>query len=123
METVSEEKEASSRSVSGFFHDVINGSGKVGEYIYDILNNTFYYTGKCSSHIFNKCKHLKISICEKVGKKGGVTIKHLVKNDAAIDDAAKKDFYMRFGRDIVELTKSDIEKENLTIIDVSKYKL
>ena len=123
METASEVKKESSRSISGFFHDVINGSGKVGEYIYDIVNNTFYYTGKCSSHIFNICKHLKISICERVGKNGEITIKHLVKNDAAIDDAAKRDFYIRLGRDIVELTKSDIEKENLTIIDVSKYKL
>ena len=49
METASEVKKESSRSISGFFHDVINGSGKVGEYIYDIVNNTFYNNGTGSS--------------------------------------------------------------------------
>ena len=123
METASEVKETSSGSVSGIVDDVVNGSCRAGEYMYDIVNNTFYFTGKCSGYIFNILKHFKISIFESVGQKGKITIKHLIRNDAAIDDAAKRDLYMNLGRDIVDLTKSDIENENLTIIDVSKYGL
>jgi hypothetical protein len=47
-------------------------------------------------------------------------IRHLVRSDTAID-TDKNEFYMNFGRDVVELTKSGLESENLTIIDLSKY--
>jgi hypothetical protein len=30
---------------------------------------------------------------------------------------------MNFGRDMMEVTKSGLESENLTIIDLSRYKL
>jgi hypothetical protein len=47
----------------------------------------------------------------------------LVKSDAAIDEADKREFYTNFGRDMVELTKTGVEGENLTIIDLSKYEM
>jgi hypothetical protein len=47
----------------------------------------------------------------------------LVRSDSVIDEADKREFYMSLGRDMVELTKSGLESENLTIIDLSRYKM
>ena len=52
-----------------------------------------------------------------------MTVQYLVKNDAAIDEADKRGFYMNLGRDIAALTKAGIESDHLTIIDLSKYEL
>jgi len=122
-EPVSEESKPSSQSVFDAMHAAVHGVGRAGSYVYDAVSNTIYYTGKCSGHLLSGCRHLKTAVCERMGKKEAITIKRLVRNAAAIDDDAKKEFYIGLGRDIVELTKSGMESKNLTIIDLSKYKL
>ena len=47
----------------------------------------------------------------------------LVRGDAGIDEADKREFYLNFGRDMVAMTKSGLESESLTIIDLSRYEL
>ena len=68
METASEAKQTCSDGVSGIVNGVVNGSCKAGGYMYDIVNSTFYFTGKCSGYILNMLKHFKISVFEKAGK-------------------------------------------------------
>lgn len=122
-ETVPEESKISSRKIFNALQSAVRGVGKAGGYVYDAVSNSIYYTGRCSGHILSGCKHLKVAAYEKMCKKQGITIQRLVRNEAAIDDDAKRDFYVSLGRDIVELTKSGMESKNLTIIDLSKYKL
>ena len=47
----------------------------------------------------------------------------MVRSDAGIDDADKREFYLHLGRDLVTVTQSGLESENLTIIDLSRYEL
>lgn len=123
METVSENKETTFKSTSDFVQDAIKCADKICSHVYDFMGNSIYYSGKCSGYIFSGYKVIQASIYEKFGIYKGVTITRLVKNDAAVDEPAKRDFYMSLGRDIVELTRADSESENLTIIDLSKYSL
>jgi hypothetical protein len=66
---------------------------------------------------------LRGSLYEEKSEEGKITLVHLLRSDAAIDEADKREFYMNLGRDMVELTKSGVESENLTIIDLSRYKM
>jgi hypothetical protein len=116
-------EEISSMNASDFVYEVIRGAGKVGGYIQNILTDTIYYAGKYVAYVRSVYSGLKVPVFEERYEEGKITIMHLVRSDSVIDEADKRDFYMNFGRDMVELTKSGVESENLTIIDLSKYGL
>jgi hypothetical protein len=113
----------SSMQASDFLYEAIKGAGKVGGYLHNILADAMYYTGKYVAYVRGVCSDFKGSLDEGRGEEGRLTIMRLVKSDAAIDEADKREFYTNFGRDMVELTKSGVEGENLTIIDLSKYEM
>lgn len=106
---------------SDFVYEVIRGAGKVGGYLQHILTDVVYYTGKTVAHVRRVCSGLPGSLREGRSDEGKITVMHLVRNDAVIDDADKREFYINFGRDMMAVTKSGLESENLTIIDLSKY--
>jgi hypothetical protein len=110
-----------SMQASDFLYEAIKGAGKVGGYLHNILIETTYYAGKTVACVRSACSGLMGSLYEERSKEGKITIQRLVRSDAVIDEADRREFYMNLGRDMVELTKSGIESENLTIIDLSKY--
>lgn len=114
-------EEMSSINTSDFVYEVIRGAGKVGGYIQNILTDTIYYAGKYVAYVRNVCSGLKVPLFEERLEEGKITIMHLARNDSVIAEADKREFYMNLGRDMVELTKTGIESENLTVIDLSKY--
>jgi hypothetical protein len=109
--------------VSDFVYEAIKGVGKVGGYLNNILADTMYYAGKYVSYVRGVCSGSKVSRDETSSAEGKITIISLLRSDAVIDEADKREFYMNFGRDMMEVTKSSLESENLTIIDLSRYKL
>ena len=113
----------SSVNASDLVYEAVKGAGKVGGYVRNILTDTMYYAGKYVAYIRSVCLGLRGSLYEERSEDGKITLVHLLRNDAAIDEADKREFYMNLGRDMVELTKSGVEGENLTIIDLSRYKL
>jgi hypothetical protein len=113
----------SSMQTSDFVYEAIKGAGKVGGYISNVLADTMYHAGKYVAYLRGVFSGCKDSLYEGRGEEGKITIVNLVRNDAAINEADRQEFYMNFGRDMVEVTKSGLESENLTIIDVSKYKM
>jgi len=113
----------SSMNASDFVYEAIRGAGKVGGYVHNILTDTMYYAGKYVAYIRSVCSGFKGSLYQERSEEGKITIMHLLKSDAAIDEADKREFYMNLGRDMVELTKAGVESENLTIIDLSRYKM
>ena len=124
METTAVRAEGtSSMPESEFVYEAFKGVGKIGGYLHNILTDTMYYTGRSFAYFRSVCCGWKSSLHEERVAPGKITIRHLVKSDAAIDEAEKREFYMNIGRDVVELTKSGIEGENLTIIDLSRYKI
>ncbi|HLA27983.1 MAG TPA: hypothetical protein VJZ49_08815 [Syntrophales bacterium] len=124
METAAAEMEGfASMQSSDFVYEAIKGIGKVGGYLNNILADTMYYAGKYVAYVRSICSGLQDSPYEAGGAEGKITIMSLVKSDALIDEADKREFYMHFGRDMVEMMKSGLESDNLTIIDLSRYKL
>ena len=124
MEATAEKTEGmSSMNASDFVYEAIKGAGKIGGYLHNILADTMYYAGKYVTYVQSVCSDFKGSLCEGRCEEGKLTIMRLVRNVAVIDEADKRDFYMNFGRDMVEVTKSGLESENLTIIDLSKYQM
>ena len=122
METTAAKTEGmASMHESDFVYEAIKGAGKIGGYIQNILTDTMYCGGKYVAYVRSLCSRLRVSLSEERGGEGKITIKHLLRSDAVIDEADKREFYMNLGRDMVDLTKSGLESENLTIIDVSKY--
>lgn len=113
----------SSMHESDFVYEVIKGAGKVGGCLHHILANMMYYTGKTVAHVWSVCSDFKGSLYEERNEDRKITIMRLVRSDAVIDEADKREFYMNIGRDMVELTKSGVESENLTVIDLSKYEM
>jgi hypothetical protein len=113
----------SSINASDFVYEAVRGAGKVGGYVHNILTDTMYYAGKTVALIRSVCLGFKGSPHQDRSEEGKITLVHLLKKDAAIDEADKREFYMNLGRDMVELTKSGVESENLTIIDLSRYKM
>lgn len=113
----------SSMNASDFVYEAIRGAGKVGGYVHNILTDTMYYAGKYVALIRSVCLGFKGSLYQERSEEGKITLLHLLKSDAAIDEADQREFYMSLGRDMVELTKSGVESENLTIIDLSRYKM
>ncbi len=111
----------SSMNASDFVYEAIRGAGKVGGYVHNILTDTMYYAGKYAAYVRSVCLGFKDSLYEERSGEGKITMMRLVRRDAVIDEADKREFYMNLGRDMVELTKSGLESENLTIIDLSKY--
>jgi len=124
METTADKMEGmSSMPASDFVYEAIKGAGKVGGYIHNILADTMYYAGKTVAHVRRVCSGFKGSLYEERSEEGKITIMRLVRSDAVIDEADRREFYMNLGRDMVELTKSGLESENLTIIDLAKYEM
>jgi hypothetical protein len=111
----------SSMNASDFVYEAIRGAGKVGGYLHSILADTMYYAGKYVAHVRSVCSGCKVPLSQERSEEGKITIMRLVRSDAVIDEAEKREFYMNLGRDIVEATKSGIESESLTIIDLSRY--
>ena len=124
METTTAQAEGMpSMDASDFVYEAIKGMGKVGGYLHNFLADTMYYAGKYVAYVRNVCSNCKFPQYTESTEEGKITIVRLVKNDAAIDEADKREFYMNFGRDMVALTKSGLESENLTIIDFSRYEM
>jgi hypothetical protein len=122
MEATAARPEAmSSMHESDLVYEVIKGAGKVGGYLHHFLTDMMYYAGKTVAHVRGICSGFRDSLNEGSGKEAKITILRLIRNDAAIDEADKRELYMSFGRDMVELTKAGVESENLTVIDLSKY--
>ena len=113
----------SSIHASDFLYEAIKGAGRVGGYLHNILAETMYYAGKTLASVRSVCSGFKGSLVEERSEDGKVTVMRLVRSDAVIDEADRREFYMNLGRDMVELTKSGLESENLTIIDLSKYEM
>ena len=124
METAGAKAEGmASMQASDFVYEAIKGAGKVGGYLHNILANTMYYAGKSVAFVRSVYSGIKGSPNEEKSEKGKLTIIRLVRSDAAIDEVDRREFYTNFGRDMVEVTKSGLESENLTIIDLSKYEI
>jgi len=124
METTTAQTEGmASMYASDFVYEAIKGAGKVGGYIHNFLADSMYYAGKYAAYVRDVCSSCKFPQYGEKNAEGKLTIVHLVKSDAAMDEADKREFYMNLGRDMVALTKSGLESENLTIIDFSRYKL
>ena len=122
MDTEPEFKETFIKHTSGFVNNVFYSAGMVSGHIYDLPKHTIYYTGKFSGYLFDACQSFKAAIEDKIGRRRKLNVKYLVVGDTKVDNDEKEDFYLNLGRDIVRLTKSDLESENLTVIDSSKYK-
>jgi hypothetical protein len=116
-------EEMCSMASSDFVFKVIKGAGRVGGYIHNILADTIYFAGKSVAVVRSVYSGIRSSRNEEKSEEGKLTIIQLVRSDAEIDEADRKEFYMNFGRDMVEITKTGIESENLTVIDLSKYKM
>jgi len=124
METTAGKTEGmSSINASDFIYEAIKGAGKVGGYIHNILADTMYYAGKSVAFVRSVYSGIKGSPNEEKSEEGKLTIIRLVRSNAVIDEPDRREFYTNFGRDIVEATKSGLESENLTIIDLSKYEM
>jgi hypothetical protein len=124
METTAAKAEGTAAlQASDFIYEAIKGVGMVGGYLNNLLADTMYYAGKYVAYVRNVCSGGKVSLHEESGAEGKITVMSLVRSNAVIDEADKREFYMNFGRDMVEMTKSGLESENLTIIDLSRYKL
>lgn len=124
METTAAKMEGmSSITTSDFIYKAIKGAGKVGGYIHNILADTMYYAGKSVAFVRSVYSGIKGSPSEEKSEEGKLTIIRLVRSDAVIDKAEQREFYTNFGRDMVEATKTGLESENLTIIDLSKYEM
>jgi hypothetical protein len=119
--TAARPEEMSSMHESDFVYEVIKGAGKVGGYLHHILLDTIYYAGRYVSYVRSVCSGVKAPVFEERYDQGKMTIMHLVRSGAVIDEADKREFYMNFGRDMAEVTKTGLESENLTIIDLSRY--
>ena len=119
--TAAKMEEMSSMHESDFVYEAFQGAGKVGGHLHNIFVDTLYYAGKTFACVRSVCSGLKGSLYE--GRSGGgkLTVRRLVKSDAVIEEGDRREFYMNLGRDMVEMTKSGLESENLTIIDLSKY--
>ena len=111
----------SSMNASDFVYEAIRGAGKVGGYLHGIVTDTMYYAGKYIAHVRGACSGFRVPPSRERSEEGKITIMRLLRSDAVIDEADKREFYMNLGRDIVEATKSGRESENLTIIDLSRY--
>jgi len=124
METTAAKAEGTAAlQASDFIYEAIKGVGVVGGYLQNILADTVYYAGKYVAYVRSVCSGGSVSFAAGSSAEGNVTILSLIKNGAVIDEADKREFYVNFGRDMVEMTQAGLESENLTIIDLSKYKL
>jgi len=110
-------------STSSFVYETIKGAGMIGGYLQNFFSDAMYYTGKTVGYVRSVCFGLKGSLFEGRRAEGKMTMIHLLRNEAEIDEAERREFYMNLGRDLVETTKSGLESENLTVIDLSRYEL
>lgn len=102
---------------------VYEAAGKVGDYLQDILADTMYYAGKYVAYVRDVCAAYQLPLGVRAREDGKITIMSLVNSHAVVEEADRREFYLNFGRDMVEMTKSGLESDNLTIIDLSRYNL
>jgi hypothetical protein len=112
-----------SRQTSDFVYEAIKGAGMVGGYLQNIFSDAIYYAEKTVVYIRSVCFGSKDSLFEKRNEDGKITMIRLLRKETEIEEVDRREFYMNLGRDLVEMTKSGLESENLTIIDLSRYKL
>jgi hypothetical protein len=124
METTAAKTEGmAAMQATDFIYEAIKGVGVVGGYLQNILADTMYYAGKYVAYVRSVCSGSIVVSGAGSSADGKITVMSLVKSGAVIDEADKREFYLNFGRDMVEMTKSGLESEDLTIIDLSKYNL
>jgi hypothetical protein len=122
METTTTKTEGlTSKEAFDVLYEAMRCAGKVGGYIEQALIETMTYAGKTVAYILSVCSGLKAASGQERYPGGNITILHLVRGEGALDEADQREFYMNFGRDLVELTKAGVASENLMIIDLSKY--
>jgi hypothetical protein len=124
METTAAKTEGKdSMQATDLVYEAIKGAGMVGGYLQNIFSGAMYYAGKTTGYIRSVCFGFKDSRVEERSQEGKITIMRLMRSEAKIEEADRREFYMNLGRDMVEATKSGLESENLTIIDLSRYEL
>ena len=124
METTAAQADGmSSTHETDFVYEAIKGVGMVGGYLQIILADTVYYAGKYIAYVREMCSNCQGSLFAAKIDASRISMVRMVSDDAAIDEADKQEFYLRFGRDLVTVTKSGLDSENLTIIDLSRYEL
>jgi hypothetical protein len=124
METTAGKREGmDSRPNSDIIYEAIKGAGMIGGYLQNIFSEALHYAGKSVGYVRNVCFGFKNSSIEKRSEEGKVTMIRLMRKEAEIEEADRRAFYMNLGRDMVEMTQSGLESENLTIIDLSRYNL
>jgi len=124
METTTAKTEGiTAMQASDFIYEAFKGVGMVGGYLQNILADTVYYAGKYVAYVRSVCLGDKVAPDEGDRPEGKMTILSLLKGETVIVEADQREFYLNFGRDMADMTKSALENENLTIIDLSKYKL
>lgn len=106
-----------------FVYEAIRSAGMVGGYLQDILADTMYYAGRYIAYVRNVCSTCQNSLFAERTDESKVSMVRMVRSTSEIDEADKREFYLHFGRDLVAATKSGLESENLTIIDLSRYEL
>ncbi|MEI7670700.1 MAG: hypothetical protein ACOYOS_00690 [Syntrophales bacterium] len=119
--TTARPEEMSSIHETDFVYEVIKGAGRVGGCIHHILTDVMYYAGKTVAHVRSVFSGYNSTLYDRKSEEGKITIVNLVRSGSVIDEADKREFYMNIGKDMVDVTKSGMESENLTIIDLSKY--
>ncbi|MBI4763234.1 MAG: hypothetical protein HY787_01340 [Deltaproteobacteria bacterium] len=124
METTAGKTEGmNSMPTSDIVYEAIKGAGMIGGYLQNIFSDAVHYAGKTVGYVRSACFGFKDSLFKERDQEGRITIIRLMRSEAEIDEADRREFYMDLGRDMVEATKSGLEGENLTIIDLSRYKL
>jgi hypothetical protein len=112
-----------SMPASDLLWEAMKGAGMVVGYLQHILTETLYYAGKTVAQVRSACSGFTGSRYGERSREGNLTMVRLVRNEAVIAEADRREFYLNLGRDLVEATKSSLESENLTIIDLSRYEI
>jgi hypothetical protein len=113
----------SSIADNDLLYDAIRGVGIVGGYIQNIIADTVYYAGKYIAYVRDVCLSGQGAGCCARPDESKISMVRMVRSDAAIDEDDKREFYLHLGRDLVTATKSGLNSENLTILDLSRYEL
>jgi hypothetical protein len=121
--TTAQAERMSSIRDADFVYEAIKSAGIVGGYLQNILTDTIYYAGRYIAYVRNVCLGCQDSLFAGKPDESKVSMVRIVRNDAEISDDDKREFYLHLGRDLVAATKSGLESENLTIIDLSRYEL
>ncbi|MEI6666951.1 MAG: hypothetical protein WCP29_02260 [Acidobacteriota bacterium] len=121
--TATQADRMSSFGEADFVYEALKGAGAIGDYLQDILADTVYYAGKYIAYVRDAYLTCQGSLFAERIDESKISLVRMVRGDADIDDGEKREFYLHFGRDLVTATKSGLESDTLTIIDLSRYEL